>query len=185
LCRYTQGEVARVVDAADAKACAMADALRDLVDELPSAEAAAGAHKRRPLATDRAVDTARKLVAAAGAIHGAPAAARPSSVPCESTSGRESRGGMSAAEDVDGVFGGDGGGGGRSSRRSVGGRIGISSRDAPPSPLRADEEDAPSSSPSGQVVPLPRVDSLKKQNRRPASGHAVPTPRSRARALLG
>ena len=159
-----EAAVAGVVNGADARVRAMVDALSHLIEELPSAEAAAGASRRRPLATDRAVETAKKLVADAEAAQ----TRRPSSVPCESGGGRLKR-------DEAEVFVG---GGGFLPSPSPSRHI--------PRLSRSPEKAAAGDDRGGgrQVVSLPRVDSLKKQNRRPVSGHAVPSPRSRARNLL-
>lgn len=181
-----EAEVTGFVEAADAKTCAMAQALRALIDEMSSAEAAAGAARRRPLATDRAVDAARKLLDIEAAASDAPP--RPSSVPCAPTSSGMSQSG----EEEERASGG--GGAGRStpspgphSHRNQAGWAG-DTRDQEgegvhtPSPPGREGE----ANPIVKMVLLPkvRVDSLPKQNRRPASGHAVPSPRSRARNLL-
>ena len=156
-----EAAVAGVVNGADARVRAMVDALRHLIEELPSAEAAAGASRRRPLATDRAVETAKKLVADAEAAQ----TRRPSSVPCESGGGRLKR---DEAEVFVGVV--------VFCRR----RRRRSTHTLSRSPEKA--AGRPGRRSAGCIIASGGQPEEAKS--RPVSGHAVPSPRSRA-VLLG
>jgi len=57
--------VARVVDSAESRIWALGESLKALLVEIPSAEAAAAANRRRPNATGKAMETANKLLAVA------------------------------------------------------------------------------------------------------------------------